>query len=112
MNEIEAVGASALLNKAPAGGRSRPWLFALLIAPSAVLMNGVIQGGVLGYMGRQQGISSSRVADIIWLLKNKPKPTDQDIDDAMSGILCRCGTYCRIRKAVHRAAAAVAGGAR
>ncbi len=46
------------------------------------------------------------------LLKNKPKPTDQDIDDALTGILCRCGTYCRIRKAVHRAADAVAGGAR
>jgi len=46
------------------------------------------------------------------LLRNKPKPTDQDIDDALTGILCRCGTYCRIRKAVHRAAGAVAGGAR
>ena len=38
------------------------------------------------------------------LLKFKPKPTDQDIDDAMSGNLCRCGTYQRIRRAIHRAA--------
>jgi aerobic-type carbon monoxide dehydrogenase small subunit (CoxS/CutS family) len=38
------------------------------------------------------------------LLKQKPKPTDQDIDDLMSGNFCRCGTYDRIRKAIHRAA--------
>jgi isoquinoline 1-oxidoreductase alpha subunit len=39
------------------------------------------------------------------LLKAKPKPTDADIDAAMTGNLCRCGTYQRIREAVHRAAA-------
>ncbi|RYY54462.1 MAG: (2Fe-2S)-binding protein [Chitinophagaceae bacterium] len=38
------------------------------------------------------------------LLKENPHPTDQDIDDAMSGNICRCGTYPRIRKAIHRAA--------
>ena len=38
------------------------------------------------------------------LLKRKPKPTDADIDDAMTGNLCRCGTYVRIRKAIHDAA--------
>lgn len=38
------------------------------------------------------------------LLQNKPKPTDADIDVAMSGNLCRCGTYLRIRKAIHAAA--------
>jgi isoquinoline 1-oxidoreductase alpha subunit len=39
------------------------------------------------------------------LLRENPNPTDQDIDDAMSGNICRCGTYPRIRKAIHRAAA-------
>jgi isoquinoline 1-oxidoreductase subunit alpha len=39
------------------------------------------------------------------LLKEKPNPTDQDIDDAMSGNICRCGTYQRVRKAIHNAAA-------
>lgn len=39
------------------------------------------------------------------LLKNNPKPTDADIDAAMAGNLCRCGTYTRIRKAIHAAAA-------
>jgi len=38
------------------------------------------------------------------LLARKPQPTDADIDDAMDGILCRCGTYERIRRAIHRAA--------
>jgi isoquinoline 1-oxidoreductase alpha subunit len=39
------------------------------------------------------------------LLKSNPKPTDADIDAAMAGNLCRCGTYTRIRKAIHAAAA-------
>jgi isoquinoline 1-oxidoreductase alpha subunit len=38
------------------------------------------------------------------LLKQKPKPTDADIDTAMQGNICRCGTYPRIRKAIHSAA--------
>jgi len=38
------------------------------------------------------------------LLTKKPKPTDADIDSAMSGNICRCGTYQRIRRAIHRAA--------
>ncbi|MBM3790755.1 MAG: (2Fe-2S)-binding protein [Acidobacteria bacterium] len=38
------------------------------------------------------------------LLTQKSRPTDSDIDLAMSGILCRCGTYQRIRRAIHRAA--------
>ena len=37
-------------------------------------------------------------------LATNPKPSDPDIDDAMAGNLCRCGTYFRIRKAIHRAA--------
>ena len=44
------------------------------------------------------------------LLKAKPKPTDADIDNAMSGNVCRCGTYQRIRAAVHRAAGQPTGG--
>ena len=42
------------------------------------------------------------------LLAAKPKPTDQDIHDALSNI-CRCGTYSAIRRAVHRAAAILGG---
>ncbi len=47
------------------------------------------------------------------LLREKPQPTDDDIDQAMTGNICRCGTYPRIRRAIHRAAGMVAkGGAR
>jgi aerobic-type carbon monoxide dehydrogenase small subunit (CoxS/CutS family) len=38
------------------------------------------------------------------LLKQNPRPSDDDINAAMSGVLCRCGTYLRIRNAIHRAA--------
>lgn len=38
------------------------------------------------------------------LLSSNPSPSDQDIDNAMSGNLCRCGTYPRIRAAIHKAA--------
>jgi isoquinoline 1-oxidoreductase alpha subunit len=43
------------------------------------------------------------------LLANNPGPTDADIDDAMAGNLCRCGTYLRIREAIHHAAGIAAG---
>src|SRR5438132_155308 len=47
------------------------------------------------------------------LLRENPRPTDADIDDAMTGNLCRCGTYQRIRRAIHLAAQMKAkGGAR
>jgi isoquinoline 1-oxidoreductase alpha subunit len=39
------------------------------------------------------------------LLRENPNPTDEDIDNAMSGNICRCGTYLRIRKAIHLASA-------
>lgn len=43
------------------------------------------------------------------LLKHKAKPTDEDINQAMSGNLCRCGTYPRIRKAIKQASGQLAG---
>jgi len=45
------------------------------------------------------------------LLKNNPRPSDADIDAAMAGNLCRCGTYTRIRKAIHAAAGQTEGAA-
>lgn len=43
------------------------------------------------------------------LLKRTPSPTDEEIDAAMSGNICRCGTYLRIREAIHRAAGSAGG---
>jgi aerobic-type carbon monoxide dehydrogenase small subunit (CoxS/CutS family) len=45
------------------------------------------------------------------LLAGNPQPSDDDIDAAMAGHICRCGTYVRIRAAIHRAAALRKGGA-
>jgi aerobic-type carbon monoxide dehydrogenase small subunit (CoxS/CutS family) len=42
------------------------------------------------------------------LLAKTPKPSDQDIDAAMNGNICRCGTYIRIRQAIHKAASLAA----
>ena len=47
---------------------------------------------------------SGQIMSAVALLAVIPKPTDTDIDQALSGNLCRCGTYQRIRAAVHRAA--------
>ena len=47
---------------------------------------------------------SGQVMTAVALLKAKPKPTDSDIDSAMAGNICRCGTYQRIRSAIHQAA--------
>ena len=47
---------------------------------------------------------SGQIMSAVALLKKTPDPTDAQIDAAMQGHLCRCGTYPRIRKAIHRAA--------
>lgn len=47
---------------------------------------------------------SGQVMSAVALLKKNPNPSDADIDTAMQGNICRCGTYVRIRKAIHRAA--------
>jgi PAT family beta-lactamase induction signal transducer AmpG len=73
MNEIEAVGAEAVQGGSVDGLSTtgeRPWLFAFLIGPSAVVANGIIQGGVLAYLLSQQGLGSgarSHVIDVLAL---------------------------------------------
>ncbi len=55
---------------------------------------------------------SGQIMSAAVLLAEKPKPTDNDIDEAMCGNICRCGTYSRIREAIHRAAEMKAAGRR
>jgi aerobic-type carbon monoxide dehydrogenase small subunit (CoxS/CutS family) len=53
---------------------------------------------------------SGQIMSAVALLAQTPEPSDADIDAAMAGNICRCGTYQRIRAAIHRAAALKAGG--
>ncbi len=53
---------------------------------------------------------SGQIMTAAALLNTNPKPSDADIDDFMSGHICRCGTYQRIRKAIHSAARMTAKG--
>lgn len=52
---------------------------------------------------------AGQIMSAVALLEANPRPTDNDIDAAMTGNLCRCGTYPRIRAAIHRAAGQLAG---
>jgi len=52
---------------------------------------------------------SGQVMSATALLEENPSPTDQDIDDAMAGNICRCATYTRIRQAIHNAAKTLEG---
>ena len=51
---------------------------------------------------------AGQIMSAVALLALNPKPTDSEIDQAMNGNLCRCGTYLRIRQAIHKAAASPA----
>ena len=53
---------------------------------------------------------SGQIMAAVALLKKNPKPADTDIDEGMDGILCRCGTYQRIRQAIRRASKTMAKG--
>jgi isoquinoline 1-oxidoreductase subunit alpha len=55
---------------------------------------------------------SGQIMTAVALIEQKPDPSDADIDAALSGNICRCGTYVRIREAVHLAAKLSRGGAR
>jgi isoquinoline 1-oxidoreductase alpha subunit len=78
---IEAIGAS------PAGAKvQKAWL------DKEVVQCGYCQSG--------------QIMSAAALLQQTPKPTDADIDAAMAGNICRCGTYVRIRAAIHAAAEA------
>ena len=72
MNEIQAVGAEAASGSSgqrdESAERELPWIYAMLIAPSAVVANGVVQGGVLAYLLSQQGVGSKGQSHLIFLL--------------------------------------------
>ena len=69
----------------------------------------VQQAWVEGQVAQCGYCQSGQVLAAAALLRANPSPTDADIDEAMSGNLCRCGTYPRIRAAIHAAAKKLAG---
>jgi isoquinoline 1-oxidoreductase subunit alpha len=90
ITSIDSIGSSEVttieaVDRTPAGARIQ----------KAWLDHEVVQ---CGYCQSGQIMSASA------LLASKPHPTDSDIDDAMSGNICRCGTYVRIREAIKLAA--------
>ena len=68
-------------------------------------MHAVQEAWVAGQVAQCGYCQGGQVMQAASLLAANPEPTDEDIDRAMSGNLCRCGTYPRIRAAVHAAAA-------
>jgi isoquinoline 1-oxidoreductase subunit alpha len=68
---------------------------------------GKVQQAWIGHEVPQCGYcQSGQIMSATALLNRTPNPTDAEIDAAMSGNICRCGTYVRIRAAIHAAAAA------
>ena len=72
-------------------------------------LSAVQQAWVEGQVAQCGYCQSGQVLAASALLKANPAPGDADIDEAMSGNLCRCGTYPRVRAAVHAAAKKLAG---
>src|SRR5262249_55185803 len=73
----------------------------------------VPQAGIAGEVPQGGYCRSGQIMAAAALLRETPRPSDADIDDCMAGNICRCGTYQRIRRAIHRAAELTAtGGAR
>jgi isoquinoline 1-oxidoreductase alpha subunit len=71
-----------------------------------------VQGAWIGLDVPQCGYcQSGQVMSAAALLAGNPKPSDADIDAAMTGNICRCATYVRIRSAIHQAAETLAAGA-
>lgn len=70
----------------------------------------VVKAWISGSVPQCGYCQPGQVMTAIALLNEKPHPTDTDIDDSMSGTLCRCGTYHRIRRAIHKASLTMAEG--
>lgn len=68
-------------------------------------LHAVQQAWIEGQVAQCGYCQAGQIMQAAALLEAVPAPTDDDIDDAMSGNLCRCGTYPRIRAAIHAAAA-------
>jgi len=76
---------------------------------SPTLMHPVQQAWLAEQVPQCGFCQSGQIMSAVVLLRAIARPTDTDIDEAMAGNICRCGTYVRIRRAVHLAARLMAG---
>jgi len=76
--------------------------------PSA--LTAIQQAWIMHQVAQCGYCQSGQIMQAADLLAQTPSPTDEEIDDAMQGNLCRCGTYPRIRAAIHSAATEIAKG--
>lgn len=86
------------------GGRRITTIEGLSSAPDAASLHPVQQAWIEGSVAQCGYCQSGQIMAAAALLDANATPSDSDIDAAMSGNLCRCGTYPRIRAAIHRAA--------
>jgi isoquinoline 1-oxidoreductase alpha subunit len=78
------------------------------LAPSAERLHPVQQAWIDEDVAQCGYCQAGQIMAAVELLAAKPNPSDEDIDQKMTN-LCRCGTYVRVRKAVHRAAGIISG---
>jgi isoquinoline 1-oxidoreductase subunit alpha len=89
----------------PAGGvEGRPVTTIEGLAPDGNVLHAVQRAWIEEDVVQCGFCQSGQIMSAAALLAERPNPTDAEIDDALSANLCRCGTYQRIRAAVHRAA--------
>jgi isoquinoline 1-oxidoreductase alpha subunit len=77
------------------------------VAPSPDRLHALQEAWVQENVPQCGYCQSGQIMSALALLEANPDPSDQDIDAAMSGNICRCGVYPRIRRAIHRAAQAM-----
>ena len=95
---------SCLLRPAQVAGRALTTIEGL--APAGAALHRVQQAWLDEAVAQCGYCQAGQIMTAVALLQHTPKPDDAQIDEAFAGNLCRCGTQQRIRRAVHRAAAA------
>jgi isoquinoline 1-oxidoreductase subunit alpha len=78
------------------------------LAPAGAALTAVQQAWIEEDVAQCGYCQAGQIMRATALLKSTPQPSDDEIDAAMAANLCRCGTYVRIRKAIHSAAAKIA----
>jgi len=98
---------SCVLPVGDVAGHAVTTIEALGGAPGAHGLHAVQQAWLAENVPQCGYCQAGQIMSTVALLRANPDPSDGDIDSALSANLCRCGTYPRIRRAVHRAAAAL-----